>query len=534
MSSVNIEIKGLRPDIRLEEFDSGKNGWKELVANLKSKSDQEYRDIRSKYLSRPSEILPSVLKEDIRYRECIACHQPVLVSGIVEHLEKYCIAKMPINSAAETPDVMSSPAKSKGNARRSSSIDPEGFDSPSKKQKTSTPSGSGSGSGSTRKQRKIKQRNPTEPHLVNFDKQCGVPLPEGGVCGRSLTCKSHSMGAKRAVEGRSQPFDILLADYQKRNQLKSSASKTRIQKAQQNQQDPQTTSKHKGKEKGNNKTNSGNSNNNSNSNNADNDSMSKISPEEETTLVLNGVSRSYPLPLESTVLTSTRTRTKYIRMREMFASAFNIKPGFKSPGVGAFRSRVGLIDIDRTTDYTFRIRTPQPMNAVPQKLTPEQLQALQAQRLKQQQQQQQQLSPQQSSQQLSQQQQQRQQATQQQQQLLAQQQQRQHQANTTGSLSQMQVQMQQAGQSNKVGVQQSMMGQSITPRDIQTQQLIMQQQQQKLLQKKRMEDASAQLDTASKLMQHSIGSPVNVQVRNNSNQQGVQFGANNGYGGRVN
>ena len=77
------------------------------------------------------------------------------------------------------------------------------------------------------------------------------------------------------------------------------------------------------------------------------------------------------------------------------------------------------------------------------------------------------------------------------------------------------------------------MTQGITPRDIQTQQLIMQQQQQKLLQKKRMEDASAQLDTASKLMQQTIGSPVNTQSRSNSNQPGVQFGVN-GYGGRVN
>jgi hypothetical protein len=37
------------------------------------------------------------------------------------------------------------------------------------------------------------------------------------MCARSLTCKSHSMGAKRAVMGRSMRYDVLLAQYQKRN-----------------------------------------------------------------------------------------------------------------------------------------------------------------------------------------------------------------------------------------------------------------------------------------------------------------------------
>lgn len=40
------------------------------------------------------------------------------------------------------------------------------------------------------------------------------------MCARSLTCKSHSMGAKRAVPGRSLPYDMLLAAYQKKNQAK--------------------------------------------------------------------------------------------------------------------------------------------------------------------------------------------------------------------------------------------------------------------------------------------------------------------------
>lgn len=55
---------------------------------------------------------------------------------------------------------------------------------------------------------------------VDVERQCGVLLPNGQPCARSLTCKSHPMGAKRAVSGRSLPYDMLLAAYQKKNQAK--------------------------------------------------------------------------------------------------------------------------------------------------------------------------------------------------------------------------------------------------------------------------------------------------------------------------
>ena len=76
------------------------------------------------------------------------------------------------------------------------------------------------------KKKKLKKDEPPKPKLpkpkgpVDVEKQCGVLLPNGGYCARSLTCKSHSMGAKRAVPGRSLPYDILLASYQKKNQAK--------------------------------------------------------------------------------------------------------------------------------------------------------------------------------------------------------------------------------------------------------------------------------------------------------------------------
>jgi SAGA-associated factor 73 len=55
--------------------------------------------------------------------------------------------------------------------------------------------------------------------LVDVERQCSMSLPDGGYCTRSLTCKSHSMGAKRAVPGRSLLDDEFLAQYQKKYQF---------------------------------------------------------------------------------------------------------------------------------------------------------------------------------------------------------------------------------------------------------------------------------------------------------------------------
>jgi len=53
---------------------------------------------------------------------------------------------------------------------------------------------------------------------IDLDKQCGVLTgPNNVQCTRSLTCKSHSMRAKRAVMGRSQRYDVLLQVYQKKS-----------------------------------------------------------------------------------------------------------------------------------------------------------------------------------------------------------------------------------------------------------------------------------------------------------------------------
>ncbi|KAH9066723.1 SCA7-domain-containing protein [Lactarius vividus] len=60
------------------------------------------------------------------------------------------------------------------------------------------------------KKRKGEDFDPNDP---NAPKHCGVINDKNLPCSRSLTCKSHSMGAKRAVKGRSKDYDELLLEW---------------------------------------------------------------------------------------------------------------------------------------------------------------------------------------------------------------------------------------------------------------------------------------------------------------------------------
>ncbi|KAJ2897986.1 SAGA-associated factor 73 [Zalerion maritima] len=73
---------------------------------------------------------------------------------------------------------------------------------------------------SKKKKEEPKPKVPKPKGPVDVERHCGVLLANGQSCARSLTCKSHSMGAKRAVPGRSMPYNLLLAAYQKKNQAK--------------------------------------------------------------------------------------------------------------------------------------------------------------------------------------------------------------------------------------------------------------------------------------------------------------------------
>lgn len=101
-----------------------------------------------------------------------------------------------------------------------------------KRKADDTPAAESSSKPPTKKQKKKeeaakpKAAKPKGP--VDVEKQCGVLMDNGNLCARSLTCKSHAMGAKRAVPGRSAPYDVLLAQYQKKNQAKQQSESLEI------------------------------------------------------------------------------------------------------------------------------------------------------------------------------------------------------------------------------------------------------------------------------------------------------------------
>ena len=126
----------------------------------------------------------------------------------------------PVNAFGDQNDLDGGKATSKS-ARKTNPLQQAALEASLKKRK-----GAEQDDGKPKKKAKIgegempKAKAPKVKAPVDVEKQCGVPLEKGGMCARSLTCKSHAMGAKRAVAGRSMPYDILLAAYQKKNQAR--------------------------------------------------------------------------------------------------------------------------------------------------------------------------------------------------------------------------------------------------------------------------------------------------------------------------
>ena len=167
------------------------------------------------------------------------------------------------------------------------------------------------------KKKKLKKDEPAKPKTakpkgpVNVETQCGVLLPNGALCARSLTCKSHSMGAKRSVPGRSLPYDQLLAMYQKRNQAK-------MQKAALSAAAPLPD---------------------------DEPPTGPVDSDEEKDAVMAAFARSRPQPLEQHVFVPTARKYKYIRMKEMLGNALGVKGGLfggaRAAGVGGIEPLPG-------------------------------------------------------------------------------------------------------------------------------------------------------------------------------------------------
>ncbi|KIL69497.1 hypothetical protein M378DRAFT_789303 [Amanita muscaria Koide BX008] len=127
---------------------------------------------------------------------CRDCGKTVLRTYMIEHTEK-CAAIRAGSKKGNKGRTEAEDAKKLSKKRKASPSPDEG---PKKKAKPAT------------KVTKGRMRGP-----VDYDKQCGVINDKNLPCSRSLTCKSHSMGAKRAVQGRSKPYDELLLEWQRAN-----------------------------------------------------------------------------------------------------------------------------------------------------------------------------------------------------------------------------------------------------------------------------------------------------------------------------
>ncbi|GJE90971.1 SCA7 domain-containing protein [Phanerochaete sordida] len=135
----------------------------------------------------------SPLKSTVGIVKCKDCEKPVLRSAMAEHAEACLKAR---NAAKKGGKGKVEPTVN-GKKRKVDDDEPPHPDEPPKQKKKPLP-----------KVTKGRAKGP-----VDLDRQCGVINDKGLQCSRSLTCKSHSMGAKRAVLGRSRKYDDLLLDW---------------------------------------------------------------------------------------------------------------------------------------------------------------------------------------------------------------------------------------------------------------------------------------------------------------------------------
>jgi SAGA-associated factor 73 len=105
------------------------------------------------------------------------------------------------------------------------------------------------------------------------------------------------MSAKRAVPGRSQPYDILLAQWQRKNQAKIATTQKPIQKE-----------------------------------------IEDVDSEEEVRLVMTGVMRRYSRPMEQKCIVGVKRRTRGMRMYEgLKVALLGAVHGITGSGIGRGR-----------------------------------------------------------------------------------------------------------------------------------------------------------------------------------------------------
>ncbi|KAF9927095.1 hypothetical protein BGZ65_006941, partial [Modicella reniformis] len=163
------------------------------------------------------------MSDEVVVVTCAICDKPMMPSAYKEHRAKCkaqqveVLEEVSLEIRTDVSEKKSEPPKTKKRKESTNIDEPE---TPSSTIEMSPPPTPGK-KPIDKKQKATKPAKAKPPGRVkgplDLDKQCGVIMISGGPpCARSLTCKSHSMSAKRAVEGRSRPYDILLGSYQKK------------------------------------------------------------------------------------------------------------------------------------------------------------------------------------------------------------------------------------------------------------------------------------------------------------------------------
>ncbi|CDK28510.1 unnamed protein product [Kuraishia capsulata CBS 1993] len=290
--------------------------WKDLGQYLET-----LQGVPSESNSGPA-FVKNPLSSPVPYRICNHCDRPFLETHMAAHIESCMRSSSNSANSAKSRVPKKRRLEAEFEAKENTPVPPE---HPPKGKKAKAVK---------EKKRKKEKTKPSskEKGPVDVEKQCGVALPNNGFCARSLTCKTHSMGAKRAVPGRSAPYDQLLAAYQRKNQAKLVAGAAAAQAAQEDMLHA---------------------------------SSIPLDDDEETQQVLEGVMRSYPLPLERRTIMPVRSRSQFLRMREMFAGA--ILPRIAANPLGGLNGRTAVVDVDKVDDYYYLVRSPQrvPHQGVP-------------------------------------------------------------------------------------------------------------------------------------------------------------------------
>lgn len=307
----------------------------------------------------------SLLATAVPYKVCTSCQRPIGAASLDSHYQRCVEMRQKLkDETGETPVPAATAAVQALKRKRGRPVEepllvdltrtltpqPNGPVETKPKKKYKKLMAQREKEGKKKEQKKKQQAKPKAAAAkakgpVDVETHCGVPLPSGGHCARSLTCKTHLMGAKRAVPGRLAPYDVLLQQYQKRNKAKMAASNALAVQQRENAEL------------------------------RDDDVFATrvLDPDEETQLVLEGLSKNNPIPLERNVIMPLRSRHRFLAMREAYANALIILANNSAQklaqtdanaldqtlanqailgSIGGLQGRCALINVDQTLEQT--------------------------------------------------------------------------------------------------------------------------------------------------------------------------------------